>query len=71
VAGITAFRAKTGRAVSLNDRFDVRGEPMARAPKDVFRCLTATEIEMLVIGNHIVYKDSNGSIVATLVYTLF
>jgi carbamoyltransferase len=35
----------------------VRGEPIACSPEDSFRCLMGTEIEILVIGNCILYKD--------------
>jgi carbamoyltransferase len=54
---ISAFKAKTGCPVLVNTSFNVRGEPIACSPEDAFRCLMGTEIEMLVIGNCILYKD--------------
>jgi carbamoyltransferase len=52
-----AFKAKTGCPVLVNTSFNVRGEPIACSPEDAFRCLMGTEIEMLVVGNCILYKD--------------
>jgi carbamoyltransferase len=43
--------------VLVNTSFNVRGEPIACSPEDAFRCLMGTEIEMLVVGNCILYKD--------------
>jgi carbamoyltransferase len=54
---ISAFKAKTGCPVLVNTSFNVRGEPIACSPEDAFRCLMGTEIEMLVIGNCVLYKD--------------
>ena len=54
---LTAFKAKTGCPVLVNTSFNVRGEPIACSPEDAFRCLMGTEIEMLVVGNCILYKD--------------
>jgi carbamoyltransferase len=54
---LSAFKAKTGCPVLVNTSFNVRGEPIACSPEDAFRCLMGTEIEMLVIGNCILYKD--------------
>jgi carbamoyltransferase len=54
---LKAFKAKTGCPVLVNTSFNVRGEPIACTPEDAFRCLMGTEIEMLVIGNCILYKD--------------
>jgi carbamoyltransferase len=54
---LSAFKAKTGCPVLVNTSFNVRGEPIACSPEDAFRCLMGTEIEMLVVGNCILYKD--------------
>ncbi len=54
---LAAFKAKTGCPVLVNTSFNVRGEPIACSPEDAFRCLMGTEIEMLVVGNCILYKD--------------
>jgi carbamoyltransferase len=54
---LSAFKAKTGCPVLVNTSFNVRGEPIACSPEDAFRCLMGTEIEMLVVGNCVLYKD--------------
>jgi len=54
---LSAFKAKTGCPVLVNTSFNVRGEPIVCTPEDGFRCLMGTEIEMLVVGNCVLYKD--------------
>jgi carbamoyltransferase len=54
---LRAFKQQTGCPVLVNTSFNVRGEPIACTPKDAFRCLMGTEIEMLVIGNCILQKE--------------
>jgi carbamoyltransferase len=54
---LSAFKEKTGCPVLVNTSFNVRGEPIAHTPEDAFRCLMGTEIEMLVVGNCVLYKD--------------
>jgi carbamoyltransferase len=57
---LTAFKEKTGCSVLINTSFNVRGEPIVCAPSDAFRCFMGTDIDMLVIGNCILYKkDQN------------
>jgi carbamoyltransferase len=55
---LRAFKQKTGCPVLVNTSFNVRGEPIANTPEDAFRCLMGTEIEMLVVGNCVLYKES-------------
>jgi carbamoyltransferase len=54
---LKAFERRTGCPVLVNTSFNVRGEPIANTPQDAFRCLMGTEIEMLVIGNCVLYKS--------------
>ena len=54
---ISKFKEKTGCAVLVNTSFNVRGEPIVCTPEDAFRCFMGTEIELLVIGNCVLYKD--------------
>ena len=54
---LTAFKARTGCPVLVNTSFNVRGEPIANTPEDAFRCLMGTEIDLLVIGNCMLYKN--------------
>ena len=55
---ISKFKEKTGCAVLVNTSFNVRGEPIVCTPEDAFRCFMGTEIELLVIGNCLLYKEN-------------
>ena len=54
---ISKFKEKTGCAVIVNTSFNVRGEPIVNTPTDAFNCFMGTGIDMLVIGNCILYKE--------------
>lgn len=54
---ISKFYELTGCPVIVNTSFNVRGEPIVNSPEDAFRCLMATEIEFLVVGNCILRKE--------------
>jgi carbamoyltransferase len=54
---LKAFEALTGCAVVVNTSFNVRGEPIVCTPADAYRCFMRTEIDLLVLGNHLVYKN--------------
>jgi len=54
---IQRFHALTGCPVVVNTSFNVRGEPIVHSPEDAFRCFMGSEIEMLAIGNCLLYKD--------------
>lgn len=51
------FKQITGCPVLVNTSFNVRGEPIVSTPEDAFRCLMGTEIEVLVVGNCILFKQ--------------
>jgi len=54
---ISRFKELTGCPVVVNTSFNVRGEPIVGSVEDAFRCFMGTGIEMLVIGNAILYKE--------------
>ena len=54
---ILKFKEITGCSLLVNTSFNVRGEPIVCSPKDAFNCFMGTEIDMLVIGNCILYKE--------------
>ena len=58
---ISAFKQKTGCPVIVNTSFNVRGEPIVCTPEDAFHCFMGTKIEMLAIGNCILYKEEQNS----------
>ena len=53
---LEAFEALTGCPVIVNTSFNVRGEPIVGSPEDAYRCFMRTEIDLLVLGNQLVYK---------------
>jgi carbamoyltransferase len=54
---LTKFHERTGCAVLINTSFNVRSEPIVCTPEDALRCFTMTDIDVLVMGRHIVRKD--------------
>jgi carbamoyltransferase len=54
---ISSFKEVTGCPILINTSFNVRGEPIVCTPEDAFRCFMGTHLDMLVIGNCILYKD--------------
>jgi carbamoyltransferase len=55
---IRAFKEKTGYGLVVNTSFNVRGEPMVMTPEDAYRCFMNTEMDYLVIGNHVFDKHA-------------
>ena len=41
----------------MNTSFNVRGEPIVRTPQDAYRCFMRTEMDILVLENHILFKE--------------
>ena len=54
---MSSFKAKTGCPVMINTSFNVRGEPIVESPDDAYRCFMRTEMDYLVLGNHLLKKD--------------
>ena len=55
---LTRFNEKTGCPVLVNTSFNVRGEPIVCTPEDAFRCFMGNELDLLVVGNCILKKDT-------------
>jgi len=53
---IKRFEEKTGCPVIINTSFNVRGEPIVCTPEDAYRCFMATNMDALVLGNHMLLK---------------
>lgn len=53
---LEAFKERTNFGVLVNTSFNVRNEPIVRTPVDAYRCFMATEMDVLVLGNAILYK---------------
>lgn len=54
---LTAFKKATGCSVLINTSFNVRGEPIVCTAEDGYRCFMRTEMDVLVIGNHVFLKE--------------
>ena len=52
-----AFEARTGCPVLINTSFNVRGEPIVCAPEHAYRCFMGTDMDVLVIEDHVLLKD--------------
>ncbi len=51
------FKEKTGTPVIINTSFNIRGEPIVCTPGHAYRCLMATNMDVLVIENYVIYKQ--------------
>ena len=60
---LKAFMEITGVPMLVNTSFNVRGEPIVCTAEDAFRCFMGTDLDMLVVGDHILYrKDQDPSL---------
>lgn len=53
---LAAWKARTGCPMLVNTSFNVRGEPIVCTPQDAHRCFMATEMDVLVLENSILFK---------------
>lgn len=53
---ISAFKQLTGCSVIINTSFNVKDEPIVRTPKDAYDCFMQTQMDILVLGNFIIFK---------------
>ena len=56
-AVISKFKEKTACPLVVNTSFNVRGEPIICTPTDAFKCFMGTEMDILAVGNYILYKE--------------
>jgi carbamoyltransferase len=54
---LSRFEKRTGCPVIVNTSFNVRGEPIVGSPEDAFRCFMGTELDVLAIGNCLLFKS--------------
>jgi carbamoyltransferase len=54
---LKAFERKTGCPVVVNTSFNVRGEPIVCTPAEAILCFLATEMDVLVLENHVLQKE--------------
>jgi carbamoyltransferase len=53
---LKAFERRTGSPVVINTSFNVRGEPIVCSPEHAYRCFMATNMDVLVTGNFVLFK---------------
>jgi carbamoyltransferase len=52
------FHERTGSPVIVNTSFNIRGEPIVCTPEDAYHCFMGTDMDVLVLENHILLKDA-------------
>jgi|TARA_B110000483_G_scaffold206247_1_gene250432 carbamoyltransferase len=55
---ISKFKEKTNCPILVNTSFNVRGEPIVNSPTDAYKCFMGTGIDILIIENYVIKKDS-------------
>jgi len=53
---IREFKKQTGCGVIINTSFNIRGEPIVCTPQDAYRCFMASDMDVLVLENFILYR---------------
>ena len=59
---LSKFKELTDCPMLVNTSFNVRGEPIVCTPSDAFKCFMGTELDILVIGDFILYKDEQNEL---------
>jgi carbamoyltransferase len=54
---MSRFNEKTGSPVIINTSFNIRGEPIVCSPHDAYKCFMATNMDVLVMENQLLYKQ--------------
>ncbi|HMJ91135.1 MAG TPA: carbamoyltransferase [Candidatus Acidoferrum sp.] len=54
---IREFKRQTGCGVIINTSFNIRGEPIVCTPQDAYRCFLASDMDVLVLENFMLYKS--------------
>ena len=60
---LSAFRARTGCPLVVNTSFNVRGEPIVCSPADAYLCFMRTEMDALVLEDHVLLKEEQPKLV--------
>ena len=54
---LKAFETKTGCPVLINTSFNIRGEPIVCSAQDAYRCFMCTDMDYLLVGNHLFERE--------------
>lgn len=52
------FYQQTACPILINTSFNVRGEPIVQSPDDAYICFMRTGIDVLILGNYLLLKES-------------
>jgi carbamoyltransferase len=55
------FHELTGCPVIVNTSFNIRGEPIVCTPEDAYRCFLATDMDALILEDHVLLKREQPS----------
>ena len=58
---IKAFKSLTKCPVLVNTSFNVRGEPIVCSVEDAYKCFMGTDLDVLVCGDFILYKEKQNN----------
>ena len=61
---LQAFFKITGVPMLVNTSFNVRGEPIVCSAEDGFRCFMGTNLDILIVGNHVLLKEEQDPLLA-------
>ena len=59
---IRQFEQLTGTPVVINTSFNVRAEPIVCTPADAYRCFLATNMDVLVIEQFLLFKEQQPNV---------
>jgi len=59
---LARFHERTGCPVLINTSFNVRSEPIVCTPDDAYRCFMVTDMDVLVLGHHVLLKEDQKKI---------
>lgn len=59
---IKSFEERTGYGVVINTSMNVRGEPIVNTPEDCYRCFMRTDMDVLVMGDYLLFKEQQPKI---------
>jgi carbamoyltransferase len=54
---MSRFKEKTSCPVIINTSFNIRGEPIVCSPEHAYRCFMATNMDVLVMENSLLFKE--------------
>jgi carbamoyltransferase len=58
---MSRFDERTGCPVLINTSFNVRGEPIVATPEDAYHCFMGTDMDVLVLENHLLLKSEQAT----------